>query len=119
MLLRRFTDIYPKELARDMREFFNSLLGECSPDPDARPPLRAAATRKISTSQRYWKSPGPLPEWERPLRRECARHPLPLRLRRSDDSYSNLEIELIDVFLSEDMRRPEENLAAVNDFQLA
>ncbi len=28
MLLRRFTDIYPKELARDMREFFNSLLGE-------------------------------------------------------------------------------------------
>jgi hypothetical protein len=33
--------------------------------------------------------------------------------------YSNLEIELIDVFLSEDMRRPEENLAAVNDFQLA
>ena len=28
MLLRRFTDIYPKELARDRREFFNSLLGE-------------------------------------------------------------------------------------------
>ena len=28
MLLRRSTDIYPKELARDMREFFNSLLGE-------------------------------------------------------------------------------------------
>jgi hypothetical protein len=27
MLLRRFTDIYPKELARDMCEFFNSLLG--------------------------------------------------------------------------------------------
>ena len=27
MLLRRSTDIYPKELARDMREFFNSLLG--------------------------------------------------------------------------------------------
>ena len=27
MLLRRFTDIYPKELARDMRELFNSLLG--------------------------------------------------------------------------------------------
>ena len=27
MLLRRFTDIYPKELARDMRQFFNSLLG--------------------------------------------------------------------------------------------
>ena len=26
MLLRRFTDIYLKELARDMREFFNSLL---------------------------------------------------------------------------------------------
>ena len=25
MLLRRFTDIYPNELARDMREFFNSL----------------------------------------------------------------------------------------------
>ena len=29
MLLRRFTDIYPKELARDMREFFNSLLSGC------------------------------------------------------------------------------------------
>ena len=28
MLLRRSTDIYPKELARDMREFFNSLLGK-------------------------------------------------------------------------------------------
>ena len=28
MLLRRSTDIYPKELARDMREFFNSLLGD-------------------------------------------------------------------------------------------
>ena len=27
MLLRRSTDIYPKELARNMREFFNSLLG--------------------------------------------------------------------------------------------
>ena len=27
MLLRRSTDIYPKELARGMREFFNSLLG--------------------------------------------------------------------------------------------
>ena len=27
MLLGRSTDIYPKELARDMREFFNSLLG--------------------------------------------------------------------------------------------
>ena len=27
MLLRRSTDIHPKELARDMREFFNSLLG--------------------------------------------------------------------------------------------
>ena len=27
MLLRRSTDIYPKELARDMREFFSSLLG--------------------------------------------------------------------------------------------
>ena len=26
MLLRRSTDIYPKELARDMREFFNRLL---------------------------------------------------------------------------------------------
>jgi len=26
MLLRRSTDIYPKELARDRREFFNSLL---------------------------------------------------------------------------------------------
>ncbi len=28
MLLRRSTDIYPKGLARDMREFFNSLLSE-------------------------------------------------------------------------------------------
>ena len=28
MLLRPSTDIYPKELARDMREFFNSLLGQ-------------------------------------------------------------------------------------------
>ena len=27
MLLRRSTDIYPKELARDMRQFFSSLLG--------------------------------------------------------------------------------------------
>jgi hypothetical protein len=27
MLLRRSTDIYPKELARDVPEFFNSLLG--------------------------------------------------------------------------------------------
>jgi hypothetical protein len=27
VLLRRSTDIYPKELARGMREFFNSLLG--------------------------------------------------------------------------------------------
>ena len=31
MLLRRSTDIYPKELARDMREFFNSLLDDCGP----------------------------------------------------------------------------------------
>ena len=30
MLLRRTTDIYPKELARDMREFFNSLLANSS-----------------------------------------------------------------------------------------
>ena len=29
MLLRRSTDIYPKELARDMREFFNRLLSCC------------------------------------------------------------------------------------------
>ena len=28
MLLRRSTDIHPKELARDMREFFNSLVDE-------------------------------------------------------------------------------------------
>ena len=28
MLLRRSTDIHPKELARDMRQFFNSLLAE-------------------------------------------------------------------------------------------
>ena len=32
MLLRRSTDIYPKELARDMREFFNSLLVQASKD---------------------------------------------------------------------------------------
>ena len=28
MLLRRSPDIYPKELARDMRQFFNSLLSQ-------------------------------------------------------------------------------------------
>ena len=33
MLLRRSTDIYPKELARDMREFFNSLLGRAGSVP--------------------------------------------------------------------------------------
>ena len=27
MLLRRSTDIHPKELARDIRQFYNSLLG--------------------------------------------------------------------------------------------
>ena len=32
MLLRRSTDIYPKELARDMREFFNSLLNHSCVD---------------------------------------------------------------------------------------
>ena len=32
MLLRRSTDVYPKELARDMREFFNSLLGKIPPE---------------------------------------------------------------------------------------
>ena len=39
MLLRRSTDIYPKELARDMREFFNSLLGGnlCSATTCVRP----------------------------------------------------------------------------------
>jgi hypothetical protein len=35
MLLRRSTDIHPKELARDMREFFNSLLGGSSRDAKA------------------------------------------------------------------------------------
>jgi len=30
MLLRHSTDIYPKELARDMREFSNSLLGNAN-----------------------------------------------------------------------------------------
>ena len=30
MLLRCSTDIHPKELARDMREFLNSLLGLAS-----------------------------------------------------------------------------------------
>ena len=33
MLLRRSPDIYPKELARDMREFFNSLVGRDQPLP--------------------------------------------------------------------------------------
>ena len=39
MLLRRSTDIYPKKLARDMREFFNSLLGGnlCSATTCVRP----------------------------------------------------------------------------------
>ncbi len=32
MLLRRSTDIYPKELTRGMRGFFNSLLAPCT-DP--------------------------------------------------------------------------------------
>ena len=35
MLLRRSTDIYPKELARDMREFFSSLLGTGEGKPPA------------------------------------------------------------------------------------
>ena len=48
---------------------------------------------------------GGTPDW-----REC---------RRRAEAQIRLEIELIDVFLGEDMRRPEENLAAVNDFQLA
>ena len=33
MFLRRSTDIYPKELARDMREFFNSLLSYAKDNP--------------------------------------------------------------------------------------
>ena len=35
MLLRRSTDIYPKELARDMRQFFNSLLRASPPPADS------------------------------------------------------------------------------------
>ena len=35
MLLRRSTDIYPKELARDMREFFNRLLRCHFDSPDS------------------------------------------------------------------------------------
>ena len=38
MLLRRSTDIYPKELARDIREFFNSLLGRTVRSEVARAP---------------------------------------------------------------------------------
>ena len=47
MLLRRFTDIYPKELARDMREFFNSLLG-ASQSIEARAPMLASVAAKSS-----------------------------------------------------------------------
>ena len=54
MLLRRSTDIHPKELARDMRQFFNSLLGVPSRDtawkrPSAvgTPPLQIFVRRSI------------------------------------------------------------------------
>ena len=50
MLLRRSTHIYPKELARDMREFFNSLLSaavahrEQVADPGSHPIERETRT---------------------------------------------------------------------------
>ncbi len=47
MLLRRFTDIYPKELARDMREFFNSLLGETPSASHARSKCQRRRERRI------------------------------------------------------------------------
>jgi hypothetical protein len=46
MLLRRSTDIYPKELARDMREFFNSLLGAFLGDKQRQQFLRVRATQE-------------------------------------------------------------------------
>ena len=50
MLLRRSTDIYPKELARDMREFFNSLL-------TARLNCPSAARESRTLRRSEWKSP--------------------------------------------------------------
>ena len=46
MLLRRSTDIYHKELARDMRQFFNSLLGlrRSSPRSSRQQPRHPAAS---------------------------------------------------------------------------
>ena len=44
MLLRRFTDIYPKELARDRREFCNSLLS------GLQLPLYAKDDKKVESS---------------------------------------------------------------------
>ena len=46
MLLRRSTDIYPKELARDMREFFNNLLV-----PGFEAPVNPCAVRAESLSR--------------------------------------------------------------------
>ena len=62
MLLRRSTDIYPKELARVMREFFNSLLsGAVAPPPnlhirrDQQPRLGClVATAQFRCRYRSW-----------------------------------------------------------------
>ena len=48
MLLRRSTDIYPKELARDMREFFNSLLSVCRSFQGCKMPALSVAQRRNS-----------------------------------------------------------------------
>ena len=49
MLLRRSTDIYPKELARDMREFFNSLLVDrISPIFESSGPVRPPGGNAVS-----------------------------------------------------------------------
>ena len=48
MLLRRSTDIYPKELARDMREFFNSLLSVCRSFQGSKMPALSVAQRRNS-----------------------------------------------------------------------
>ena len=45
MLLRRSTDIYPKELARDMREFSSSLLGALDLDAGLCARLRPVSLR--------------------------------------------------------------------------
>ena len=47
MLLRRSTDIYPKELARDMRQFFNSLLENPTRFTDVSMPAKEDIAAKI------------------------------------------------------------------------